>query len=977
MSSAPVLLNKHFKVLSFNGGIAGDDGSSILDVVSGEDFYSKRGEGFDLVLEYTGPEEAFSLTHLAFTAASGTAPIKTVGVWVHPAGGVPDISYSGRFQMEEEAYVQSSGAMRPSPVPTAFFTCKRRGVTAHVIAAPVSGKYIHFRFVNAYAGNNIDIGQIGVVGRVGASAPAAVIEAAAAPSDLKKVNWGAMFSATKKADAAPEVYEMLNFIGALNLPLDTKTVSTPHHAVQVMEMEMPIYILASKISVYDALLAHRAGSATADQTTVAHYYEALQVAAQTKGRKFIMFIDPVTEATYELAHLAKVFAHVPEGSDRAVLEFPVGVEGPVLLVGCHGSDDVYAFHEQQMSELTAAGVAARGKASKKDLAEKLKGLSISGFSQSDAVVGFIASKTDNLKAFVASAVAPANDVHPKIPSVKVVTAGSFERLVLDSANPVLMVLDTENWDASNERVYALAQVFARNNIAIDVVAGRPECNTFDRDFVDDQATGVAALLFVKTDGTPAPSATKGISFKLESGKVAVPGSVTAKNASGKTVKMFSMAMKKATEEKDEDKDEDEDEDEDEDHEADERYVNPSPKDILDFVQEAGVEVLITPDIQKDLETVKKFCGLSPNALKELLTFVSNVRIGPSQKYALRTGTKAATETAPFFEWASLVTEHAITKGATDGATMWENIEAVARIYPAAIEGPGRNISAYASRVVQARDLTKVAMDSVNKFRSQLAAELVSEVEAAARAVSDIIGVAAPRGLKPADLKAWVDAESAEEQTPVDMEEVEAKGLKLAEVYTRAGLVFTTLDTEARSSTGYDDVAPELVEPDQFIRVATGLPPVPKPRARTTKPGAKPKPEVPVENAQQRIVVLLRTMPGLSNKEDYAEYAKIFKTLADKAAAEGTEPQSVLYTVQTNMLEQLSGSLAMPMDAMPGALFFQNGELIETKTNVTPEGLREFVELTVGEPEFEDMPGYGAGEEGEFEGFGDEDEEDAE
>lgn len=329
-SFAPTLLNKHFKVLSYNGGIGKDNVEVIFDLDAGQDYFSKSGSGFDMLLEYTGPEDVFTLSHITASAvASGTAPLKTLGVWVHPAGAVPDISYGSRFQMDEAVFLSNQGAMRPSPNPTAFFACKRRGITAHVVEAPVSGKYLHLRFVNAYAGNNIDIGQIGLVGAAGAKAPAAdmtVAAPAAAAGGIAKLNWGTMFNATtKRPDAAPEVYQQLTLAGAIRtMSPDYRTVNPAYHVI-FASARVHAYILYSKVNVAAAVAAAKDKTATPDQALVADYYNALTAAvrsAPNKPRKLALFFDETSAHSADVARSGHAKATVDPKTNLVSYEFP-------------------------------------------------------------------------------------------------------------------------------------------------------------------------------------------------------------------------------------------------------------------------------------------------------------------------------------------------------------------------------------------------------------------------------------------------------------------------------------------------------------------------------------------------------------------------------------------------------------------------------------------------------------------------------
>lgn len=332
-----------------------------------------------------------------------------------------------------------------------------------------------------------------------------------------------------------------------------------------------------------------------------------------------------------------------------------------MLVAVTTEGTAAAFQDQDKEALRAGLPTGKDKES---LEEALKSLSLSGSSFADSVAGFVLAKHDALMPFAPSAPAPANDAHPTVDNVKVATASTFQRVVIDSANPVIVVIDVEDHAPLNKLAFVMAQMFARNNIAVDVVTYDPALNKVDDDLINTgdfapmyvfvkqtaaEAEAAKAKAAAETAAAAADKKGKKISFDIPAEKLAQPSNVSVKNAAGLTVRAFTLDLsstaksgkKAAAEGADEDEDEDEDEQE-QDEEGEQRMPLPTCANLLKFLTEAGVAVTESEDVTKDCKVIEDYFKVGSQMAEALRSMLNMARVLPNQKYSFAAGSAQAT-----------------------------------------------------------------------------------------------------------------------------------------------------------------------------------------------------------------------------------------------------------------------------------------------------------------------------------------------
>jgi len=185
----PTILNKYFKVVSYNGGsVYGASGIAHLLNLDAKQLHSTRnGQNFDLVLEYVGPEGIFTLTNfvnLGYEYKLVTAPLKTSVVWVSGESQLAnkdtynDASAAKFVTSTDNGDVVDTSVM-PQPVPAIIATTSTTG-TDSVASVPlgtpatIAGKYLHIKFTERYGNDvNIDMGHFAIVGYPGSAKPEA------------------------------------------------------------------------------------------------------------------------------------------------------------------------------------------------------------------------------------------------------------------------------------------------------------------------------------------------------------------------------------------------------------------------------------------------------------------------------------------------------------------------------------------------------------------------------------------------------------------------------------------------------------------------------------------------------------------------------------------------------------------------------------------------------------------------------------
>ncbi len=983
MCDKPVLLNKYFKIVSFDGATGRiSDAKSILNVgLEPIDLYSKVGEGFDMILEYTGPEEVFTLTHIAATpAADATSKLRTVGFWVCPktAEGLPDVSYGSKFQVDDAVFWSLPSSAAPKPAPAAFFAAKPNGPTVHSVVTPVSGKFLHIRFVNSHGGRNIDIGQFGIVGFPGSKTAGAEAAPAAEATTSTKPSW---FAATRPVTEVAENSEAWNDLvnaGAFIPALNFRAVNSGATAKAFATIgEIPVLLFISKLPVFEAIAAVKNGNATEDQKTVASLYNALALSLEgCKKRRLAIYLDTTSTTSHSMSMFARVPSQVVDGAVQYT--FPTSASGPALLLGI--TDSLLNFADQDQAVLSTKGAASKAKTS---LVDQMKNLSLDSTQTSlvYAIIGFSLALTDasaSLKEFWPSAPAPENDAHPCAPNVLVATHETLDRLAFQSKRAALVVMDPlEQGTHLEARACVLAQVFARHGVEVDVVVGDLTRNRYLPELYPEEEPPImlvtkATAEEVKAEKNSKKNSKKQLQFVLPKKQLSNLYPNTLTNADGLVARSYWMNLvNPCCEPKDED--EDEDPEHEHEHEHENRVTVPTPSCIVQFLSESGVTIPETAEFQADIATADEFFSMSTQLLDSIVTATRLARVQEGMKYALAADTEEGQALAACLALEkaskdnSLVTSVSAT---TDDA--WNKVTTYVATLASSV-GSLATLQQTLSRLMYMRCTVEHISRVVSICESALSADKVAELKSYAAECAALVGPA----LDESNLDEIPAMEAADSsKCPIVFSDCLAALDKLEVAFQEVDSLIEKFDADARKEGNLTTVVGNLTSVEQVYRVLTGF--APKKPVAAGRGRVKADPQV--ANAMDRLIVLVCTSPGLYNSADYKTLMELVSKWNNEAAQENHPANAVLFTTTSEVLENLSPDLMVLPRNHNAAFFFCEGTELESNRlyNAAPETIGNVVDVFLSS-EGEGADGFGGfgGEEDEgmFEGFGeDEDEE---